>query len=68
MTGPEREGLLRLSDAAEPYPMEASDEALAALPRPRKHYQWYFSSRQAEAQCSIAGKAYTISCARTADA
>jgi pimeloyl-ACP methyl ester carboxylesterase len=25
-------------------------EALAALPRPRKHYQWYFSSRQAEAQ------------------
>ena len=25
-------------------------EALAALPRPRKHYQWYFSSRPAEAQ------------------
>jgi histidinol-phosphate aminotransferase len=30
VTGPEREGLLRLSNAAEPYPMEASDEALAA--------------------------------------
>ncbi|HEV2186406.1 MAG TPA: alpha/beta hydrolase, partial [Stellaceae bacterium] len=25
-------------------------EALAALPRPRKHYQWHFSSRPAEAQ------------------
>jgi len=25
-------------------------EALAALPRPRKHYQWYFSSRPADAQ------------------
>ena len=25
-------------------------EALAALPRPRKHYQWYFSSREANAQ------------------
>ena len=25
-------------------------EALAALPRPRKHYQWYFSSRPANAQ------------------
>ncbi len=25
-------------------------EALAALPRPRKHYQWYFSSRPAAAQ------------------
>jgi pimeloyl-ACP methyl ester carboxylesterase len=25
-------------------------EALAALPRPRKHYQWYFSSRPAVAQ------------------
>ncbi len=25
-------------------------EALAALPRPRKHYQWYYSTRQANAQ------------------
>jgi pimeloyl-ACP methyl ester carboxylesterase len=25
-------------------------EALAGLPRPRKHYQWYYSSRQANAQ------------------
>lgn len=24
-------------------------EALAALPRPRKHYQWYYSSREADA-------------------
>ena len=24
-------------------------EALAALPRPRKHYQWYYSTRQADA-------------------
>ncbi|MBV8456029.1 MAG: alpha/beta fold hydrolase [Acetobacteraceae bacterium] len=25
-------------------------EALAGLPRPRKHYQWYYSTRQANAQ------------------
>src|SRR5919202_670925 len=25
-------------------------EALAALPRPRKHYQWYYSTRPANAQ------------------
>jgi pimeloyl-ACP methyl ester carboxylesterase len=25
-------------------------EALAALPRPRKHYQWYYSTRRANAQ------------------
>ena len=25
-------------------------QALAALPRPRKHYQWYYSTRQANAQ------------------
>ena len=25
-------------------------EALAALPRPRKHYQWYYSTREANAQ------------------
>jgi len=29
---------------------ETIHEALAALPRPRKHYQWYFSSRSANAQ------------------
>ena len=26
------------------------DEALAALPRPRRHYQWYYATREADAQ------------------
>lgn len=26
------------------------EEALAALPRPRKHYQWYYATREADAQ------------------
>ena len=36
---------------------------LAALPRPRKHYQWYYSTRPANAQMWHCGKASTISCA-----
>jgi pimeloyl-ACP methyl ester carboxylesterase len=32
--------------AAPPDPVH---EALAALPRPRKHYQWYYSTREADA-------------------
>jgi pimeloyl-ACP methyl ester carboxylesterase len=31
-------------------------EALAALPRPRKHYQWYFSSRSANPQMRHCGQ------------
>ncbi len=30
-----------------PAPAEGIHQALAALPRPRKHYQWYYSSRAA---------------------
>ena len=32
-----------------PRDPEPALHALAALPRPRKHYQWYYSSREAEA-------------------
>jgi hypothetical protein len=31
-------------------------EALATLPRPRKHYQWYYSTRPMNAQCGIADR------------
>jgi pimeloyl-ACP methyl ester carboxylesterase len=34
----------------EPPPSPTIHEALAALPRPRKHYQWYYSTRPANAQ------------------
>lgn len=33
----------------EPAPGPSIHEALAALPRPRKHYQWYYSTRPANA-------------------
>jgi pimeloyl-ACP methyl ester carboxylesterase len=39
--------------AASPAPLRSGPEdihaALAALPRPRKHYQWYYSTRAADA-------------------
>src|SRR5215510_3727922 len=35
--------------AAAPAPTEDIHAALAALPRPRKHYQWYYSTREAAA-------------------
>jgi len=35
--------------AAAPAPTEDIHAALAALPRPRKHYQWYYSTREANA-------------------
>src|SRR6204780_332813 len=38
------------SDApAQPKPEDPVHRELAALPRPRKHYQWYYSTRQANA-------------------
>jgi pimeloyl-ACP methyl ester carboxylesterase len=33
----------------EPPPSPTIHEALAALPRPRKHYQWWYSTRPANA-------------------
>jgi len=36
------------ADAAEPTPRDIHAD-LAALPRPRKHYQWYYSTRAANA-------------------
>ena len=36
------------ADAPTPPPDPVHD-ALAALPRPRKHYQWYYSTREADA-------------------
>ena len=40
------------TDGKEPAPPATPTihEALAALPRPRKHYQWYYSTRPANAQ------------------
>ncbi len=35
-------------------PTPSIDEALAALPRPRKHYQWYYSGREADADMRFA--------------
>jgi pimeloyl-ACP methyl ester carboxylesterase len=32
-----------------PRPQDPVHRELAALPRPRKHYQWYYSTRQADA-------------------
>jgi pimeloyl-ACP methyl ester carboxylesterase len=32
-----------------PKPVDPVHRALAALPRPRKHYQWYYSTREANA-------------------
>jgi pimeloyl-ACP methyl ester carboxylesterase len=38
------------SDApAKPKPVDPVHRELAALPRPRKHYQWYYSTREADA-------------------
>jgi pimeloyl-ACP methyl ester carboxylesterase len=34
---------------AQPKPEDPAHRELAALPRPRKHYQWYYSTRQANA-------------------
>jgi pimeloyl-ACP methyl ester carboxylesterase len=36
-------------DAPRPKPVDPVHRDLAALPRPRKHYQWYYSTRQANA-------------------
>jgi pimeloyl-ACP methyl ester carboxylesterase len=35
-------------------------EALAALPRPRKHYQWYYSTREAEADMLNAPQGFHV--------
>ena len=36
-------------DSDAPTAVENIHDALAALPRPRKHYQWYYSTREADA-------------------
>lgn len=36
--------------AARVAPVTPIEDALAALPRPRKHYQWYYATREADAQ------------------
>lgn len=38
----------RSAEAGEPTPRDVHAD-LAALPRPRKHYQWYYSTREANA-------------------
>lgn len=38
----------RTAEAGEPPPRDVHAD-LAALPRPRKHYQWYYSTREANA-------------------
>lgn len=37
------------SASSSPVAVDTIHAALAALPRPRKHYQWYYSSREADA-------------------
>ena len=39
---------------AKPATEDPVHRALAALPRPRKHYQWYYSTREADADMSRA--------------
>jgi pimeloyl-ACP methyl ester carboxylesterase len=39
-----------------PRPEDPVHRELAALPRPRKHYQWYYSTRQANADMHHAGQ------------
>jgi pimeloyl-ACP methyl ester carboxylesterase len=36
------------ADAPQPKSSDTIHEELAALPRPRKHYQWYYSTREAD--------------------
>ena len=36
-----------MSPSAPPAPVHDLNADLAALPRPRKHYQWYYSTRGA---------------------
>lgn len=36
--------------AARPAATPSIDAALAALPRPRRHYQWYYATREADAE------------------
>ena len=45
----------RTGHAAQAGPLGAAfHEALAGLPRPRKHYQWYYSTREADANMRCA--------------
>jgi pimeloyl-ACP methyl ester carboxylesterase len=47
--GPPRLPLGTVDAPAKPRPEDPVHRELAALPRPRKHYQWYYSTRQANA-------------------
>jgi pimeloyl-ACP methyl ester carboxylesterase len=52
--------------ADSPAPAKLDDPVhrdLAALPRPRKHYQWYYSTREAVPTCNTRRKVCTTSCA-----
>ena len=40
--------MLRAKDPNGPTPEDPVHRALASLPRPRKHYQWYYSTREAD--------------------
>ncbi len=51
--------------SSKPKPEDPVHRDLAALPRPRKHYQWYYSTREPMRICIARRKAYMISCAPT---
>lgn len=55
------------TDGKEPAPPATPTihEALAALPRPRKHYQWYYATRPANAQIMHCRQGVHNSCAPT---
>jgi pimeloyl-ACP methyl ester carboxylesterase len=46
--GPPRLAFNTADQAARPAPDDPVHRELAALPRPRKHYQWYYSTREAD--------------------
>ena len=50
---------------AKPPAEDPVHRELVALPRPRKHYQWYYSTREANADCTARRGACMISCAPT---
>ena len=47
--GPPQLAFNTADEPAKPVPPDPVHRELAALPRPRKHYQWYYSTREADA-------------------
>jgi pimeloyl-ACP methyl ester carboxylesterase len=47
--GPPQLAFNTADEPAKPVPPDPVHRELAALPRPRKHYQWYYSTREANA-------------------